>query len=282
MQYLYIGILSILSFAFFLNSENISEKENRYKLIWSDEFNYNGKPDKKIWSYELGDACELPCGCGWGNNEEQYYTGSKKNIRIKDGKLLIEAHESKNKDYNFTSSRIVSKGKVHQKFGKIESKIKLPKGKGIWAAFWMLPVDDSYGGWPKSGEIDIMEFVGFEQDSIFGTVHTEAFNHLKGTQKGASTYVNNLQEGWHIYSVEWNEEKIDFFVDKQKYFSFEKSSEASAEWPFNQPFYIILNLAIGGNWGGSQGIDKSIFPQKMEIDYVRIYEKQNKHTLISK
>ena len=149
----------------------------------------------------------------------------------------------------------------------------LAKGKGTWSAIWMLPTDWKYGNWPKSGEIDIMEHVGYEPDSIYGTVHTQSFNHSIGTQVGKALKVADVYNTYHVYAMEWFEDRIDLFIDDQKYFTFNKSKNGINEWPFDQDFHLMMNLAIGGNWGGKMGIDETIFPATMKIDYVRIFQK---------
>lgn len=128
------------------------------------------------------------------------------------------------------------------------------------------------GGWPRSGEIDIMEHVGYDQGVLWGTVHTQSFNHIKGTQKGDSTLVKDISEAFHVYAIEWREERIDWYLDNMKYHSFENTGNGSDDWPFDHPFYLIFNIAIGGGWGGQQGIANDIFPNRMEIDYVRVYD----------
>jgi len=240
------------------------------KLVWSDEFDYVGSPDPMKWSYDLGDGC--PRICGWGNDEEEFYTNHPMNVRVQNGTLTIEAHHMPNAVQEYTSTRLVTRGLASWKYGRIEVRAKLPRGRGTWPAIWMLPDENTYGGWPRSGEIDIMEHVGYNQDHVHGTVHTQAYNHTKGTQKGKNMIVENASEEFHIYAINWTDEKIEFFIDGKEYFEFPKLSDDPNEWPFDQPFHLILNIAVGGGWGGREGIDDSIWPQAMEIDYVRIYQ----------
>ncbi len=167
---------------------------------------------------------------------------------------------------------LVSKGKGDWKYGRIEVNAKIPHGTGIWPAIWMLPTKWVYGGWPKSGEIDMMEFVGYVPDSLFGSVHTGAFNHAIGTNKTSSIYKTTLSSEFHTYAIEWTPEKIDFFIDDELYHVFENNKSGSEAWPFDEEFHLILNIAVGGNWGGKVGIDETMFPQKIEIDYVRVYQ----------
>ncbi|MCB0640480.1 MAG: glycoside hydrolase family 16 protein, partial [Phaeodactylibacter sp.] len=206
-----------------------------------------------------------------GNNELQAYKKGLENVRIEEGLLVIEAHRTED---SFTSARLVTRGKAPFKFGRIEVRAKLPSGRGTWPAIWMLPEADTYGGWPASGEIDIMEHVGYNPDTIFGTPHTKAFNHMIGTHRSGAIYLPDAETAFHTYAVEWNAQQIDWFVDDTLYHRFAPSARTSAEWPFDHPFYLILNLAVGGNWGGKEGIDDSIWPQQFLIDYVRVYTKK--------
>lgn len=251
------------------SSEKVDLSEGR-TLVWSEEFEIDGLPDSTKWSYDLGDGC--PNICGWGNQEEQYYTDNAKNARVENGQLIIEAHQESIETREYTSARLTTKGKGDWKYGLIEVRAKLQRGVGSWSAIWMLPTEKAYGGWPRSGEIDIMEHVGYNADSIYGTVHTQTYNHTKGTQKGGALLVEDGEAAFHVYGINWTEEKIQFYVDDEIYFTFKNDKATSDEWPFDQPFHLILNTAIGGSWGGSRGIDKESFPQKMEIDYIRVYE----------
>ena len=241
------------------------------ELIWSDEFNYKGRPDSTKWGYDLGDGC--PGACGWGNNEQEYYTSNSNNVRVADGKLIVEAHREAMGNKPYTSTRILSKRKGDWRYGRIEVSAKLPKGKGTWPAIWMLSTDWNYGGWPASGEIDIMEHVGFDPGVIHGTIHTEKYNHGKGTQKEGKITIPDCTETFHTYAVNWREDKMEFFVDDNLYHTVIRDpKEDFTGWPFDQRFHLILNLAVGGNWGGKEGIDKGIFPQRMEVEYVRVYQ----------
>ncbi len=172
-----------------------------------------------------------------------------------------------------TNKLLVATGKGDWLYGKVEVRAKVASGRGIWPAIWMLPTDWEYGGWPRSGEIDIMEHVGYEPDSIYTTVHTETFNHIKNTQIGSATYLPDCETDFKVYGIEWDEEKIDFFIDDQKVFTFTNSGKGVDEWPFDQKFHLILNVAVGGNWGGVKGVDNEMFPASMQIDYVRVYQK---------
>lgn len=232
-------------------------------LIWSDDFNYQGEPNTEKWGYDIG-------GHGWGNNELQNYTNSRLNSFVKDGKLTIKAVKSNG---SWTSARLVTKGKGDWLYGRIEVKAKLPEGRGTWPAVWMLPTDWEYGGWPASGEIDIMEHVGYDFGTVHGTIHTEAYNHSIGTQKGNAINVENVSTGFHVYAIDWTENEIIWYIDGQEYFRFKNQNKTYKEWPFDKRFHLILNIAIGGNWGGAQGIDPNLNEATMEIDYVKVFQK---------
>jgi beta-glucanase (GH16 family) len=241
------------------------------QLVWSDEFRNEGQPDSTKWNYDLGDGC--PNVCGWGNNELEYYTNDSKNVRVENDMLIIEAHHDSLGGKAYTSTRIVSKFKGDWLHGRIEVKAKLPRGKGTWPAIWMLSTDWKYGGWPASGEIDIMEHVGYDPGVIHGTIHTESYNHVKQTQKEGKITIADAQDAFHVYAIDWTENKMDFYVDEKLYHTVIKgANDTFKEWPFDQRFHLIMNVAVGGNWGGAKGIDDSIWPQKMEVDYVRVYQ----------
>lgn len=258
-----IRIAVLLFFAWPLSAQN-----KQWKLVWSDEFNYTGLPDSTKWNYDVG-------GHGWGNNELQYYTkADTNNAVVKKGTLLITALKQSKENNRYTSARLVTKYKGDWLYGRIEVKAKLPAGRGMWPAIWMLPTDWKYGGWPESGEIDIMENVGFMPDSVFSSVHTKSFNHAIHTQKTKGLYFNDLATGFHLYAIEWTKDKIDFFVDKNLFFSFKNTGKGFEEWPFDKRFHLILNIAAGGNWGAAKGIDETITVALMEVDYVRVYQQK--------
>ncbi|WP_221390744.1 family 16 glycosylhydrolase [Dyadobacter sp. NIV53] len=235
--------------------------------VWQDEFDYSGKPDVKKWSYDLG-------GDGWGNNELQNYTDKQENAHVENGKLIIEAIKEQSGKNKYSSARLVSLGKGDFRYGKFEIKAKLPTGRGTWPAIWMLASNNTYGnkGWPDNGEIDIMEHVGFDQNNIHGNIHTKAFNHSIGTNKGNNTIINTASTEFHIYTCEWTPDYVALSADGNEYFRFNKEPVYQwQQWPFDKSFHLLLNMAVGGNWGGQKGVDDSIFPQKMEVDYVRVY-----------
>ena len=253
-----------------------------WKLVWSDEFDTPGQPDPAKWGYEEGFI---------RNNERQYYTRDRReNARVENGMLVIEARKerfklpsdkshskrSKGREYaEYTSASLTTLNKASWTYGRIEVRAKLPTGRGTWPAIWTLGTDKRQLGWPACGEIDIMENVGFDPDLIHGNIHTKSYNHVQHTNKGSKITIAKPYQDFHVYAVEWRPDRIDFFVDKTKYFTFTNEEKGDAAWPYDKPQYLILNIAIGGDWGGQKGIDDSIFPQRMYIDYVRVYQEQN-------
>jgi beta-glucanase (GH16 family) len=244
----------------------------KWRLVWSDEFNYVGLPDPTKWDYDVG-------GHGWGNKELQFYTARRKeNARVENGHLVIEARREQWQKREYTSARLASRGKGDWTYGRFEVSARLPSGRGTWPAIWMLPTSWTYGGWPNSGEIDIMEHVGFDPDVVHTSVHTSAYNHKIGTQKTATLKLAGSRTGFNVYAVEWTPEEIRGFVNDQQLFTFrnERLTKPDADyrqWPFDKPFHLLLNLAVGGDWGGQKGVDETIWPQRMEVDYVRVYQK---------
>lgn len=250
-------------------TQNTKGKE--WKLVWSDEFNSSGIPDTSKWTYDFGNW-------GWGNNELQYYTEFRtENARQENGNLIIEARKN-DIGQEWTSARLTTRGKVGFIYGKIEFKAKVPSGVGTWTAGWTL--GDSYRdeiSWPYCGEIDIMECVGKEIDNDTGdginhaSCHTRAYYFKQGNHLTSVLPVKNMSGEYHTYSIEWYENKIDAFVDGEKYYTYDKTAN-ELEWPFNNPQNIIVNLAMGGGMGGS--IDENITSQKLFVDYVRVFELQ--------
>ncbi|MEM8566073.1 MAG: glycoside hydrolase family 16 protein [Bacteroidota bacterium] len=265
------GFLILGSIAYVYAFADVNDTD--YQLVWSDEFNYEGQPDKAKWSFDLGDGC--PNICGWGNNELQYYTSRPDNAVVKDGRLVISLRNEKIGGKKYSSARLVTKGKGDWKYGRFVIRAKLPRALGTWPAIWMLPTDWKYGGWPKSGEIDIMENVGYNPEFIVGAAHTESYNGMYGTHKNDSIHIPDSNSAFHEYKLEWTPDEYSVFVDDEKYFTFRNEKKTTNEWPFDQRFHLIINIAFGGNWGGAKGVDPSGLPQQMEIDYVRVYQRGN-------
>lgn len=236
-----------------------------WQLVWSDEFDYQGLPDPHRWGYETGYV---------RNNEAQYYTpGRSGNARVEGGELIIEARRDNWEGHEYTSASLTTRGKAAWTYGRIEARIKIPTGNGMWPAFWTLGTNIGEVGWATCGEIDILENVGFDPNRVYGNIHTEAYNHSIGTGKGHSIVVEEPYNRYYTYAIEWYGDRIDFFVDSVKHFTFENEETGEAAWPFDKDQYLILNVAVGGSWGGQQGIDTTIFPQRMYVDYVRVYQR---------
>lgn len=266
--------LSMIRFALFplvsilCLSVSLAAKAENWKLVWADEFNYTGLPDSTKWGYDVG-------GHGWGNDESQYYTAKRlENARVENGSLIIEARKEQMQGKEYSSARLITKGKGDWKYGRFEIKARLPKGRGTWPAIWMLPTVWSYGngGWPDNGEIDIMEHVGFHQGFVHGSIHCHSYYWKINTQKTDTILVPDVSETFHIYSIEWSADSIKMFVDNTLFFTAVNDKSGWQGWPFDKEFHLLLNVAIGGAWGGVKGIDDTVFPQKMEIDYVRVYQ----------
>ena len=232
--------------------------------VWEDDFNTGTVPDPSKWTYETG-------GSGWGNNELQYYTNGD-NVSLTGGNLVITAKNQSFSGSNYTSTRMITKGKGDWLYGRFEVRAKLPKGRGTWPAIWMLSSENAYGTWPASGEIDIMEHVGFDPNRVHCSVHTSAYNHTLNTQKTASQVVAGATDDFHIYRVDWTPYAVRGFIDGTEYFEFTNENKGSTFWPFNKRFHLIMNIAVGGNWGGAQGVDNTVFPASMEVDYVKVFK----------
>ena len=241
-----------------------------WELAWADEFNYTGLPDTNSWNYDVG-------GHGWGNQEKQYYTKSRtENARVENGVLIIEARKEPMDTNQYTSARLITRGKKEWLYGRFEIRAKLPRGIGTWPAIWMLAAKQSYGDsyWPHNGEIDIMEHVGFNQGFIHASTHSLKYYWQIGTQRTDTVFARDVSDAFHNYIMEWYPEKIVVYMDDRLYFTSTNDNTGWEAWPFDKPFYLILNIAVGGAWGGQKGIDDSIWPQRMEVDYVRVYKKK--------
>lgn len=258
----------IAAFCWSCSPKNIDKtKAPDLKLVWSDEFNYSGRPDTGKWAYDIG-------GHGWGNQELQYYTDRSENVRADGGKLIIEARKEDFKGSNYTSCRLVTRGKAEWRYGRFEIRAKLPQGLGTWPAIWMLAARQHYGDeyWPHNGEIDIMEHVGYDQGFVHSSIHTKAFYHSIGTQKTAKVLIPTASTEFHTYRIDWTRDAITAYVDDKLYFTFANDGQGWEHWPYDQPFYLLLNIAFGGGWGGAKGIDPGVLPQRMEVDWVRVWQ----------
>ena len=240
-----------------------------YTLFWSDEFNGSAL-DVSAWSNESGDGC--PGLCNWGNNELQYYTSPPNNLFFQDGKMIIEAKAESFGGKNYTSARIKTQHKKSFQFGRIDVRAIMPKGKGLWPAFWLLPQDNVYGGWPKSGEIDMMELVGHEPSKVSGTLHYGPGPNSIYISRNYFLPASDFNDQFHVFSIEWSQDQIKWYVDDNLYSTINKTDIGANIYPFNEKFYFIINLSVGGNLPGAPDAS-TIFPQWLIIDYVRVYQK---------
>ena len=259
--------------------------DDTWSMIWNDEFDYSGAPDAGKWNYDIWPAKKV-------NDEDQTYTDRLKNVRVENDMLVIQAHREDYKNAKFTSGRIHTVGKADLLYGRVEVKAKLPAGKGTWPAIWMLPSDpfryakdcdentdwqgnENCSAWPNSGEIDIMEHVGYDMNTVHGTVHTKAYYWVNGEQRKSSVAANKVDQEFHVYAMEWSPDRIDVFYDGSLYFTYLNQGLGWEAWPYDHPFHLILNVAVGGGWGGAGGpTDEKAFPTKMLVDYVRMYKRE--------
>ena len=255
-----------------------------WELVWNDEFDGDAIDDQK-WN-------KLLWRPGWVNNELQAYTDRDTNVFVQDDNLVIRAliepgffgtdYTGTSYTADYTSGRLNTAGKGEWTYGRFDTRAKLPKGIGSWPAIWMLGSNISAVGWPHCGEIDIMEHVGFDEGNIHASIHTTDYNHVNGTQKSGQVIIPTATDSFHVYSLEWDSTYIRYLVDDEPYFFIYNDSNGDEDkWPFNKPQYIILNLAVGGDWGGAEGIDPSVFPMEMKVDYVRVFEKSENSTNVN-
>jgi len=245
-----------------------------YRLVWADEFDTDGLPDPSRWSYDT-----MSNRSGWANEERQYYAAARReNSRVENGVLIIEARRERTRAFkdtggqHYTSARLVTSGHMSWTYGFFEIRAKLPCGRGTWPAIWML-ADAPVINWPDIGEIDIMEHVGFDPGVVHGTIHTKAYNHVIDTARGDQMTIADACAEFHRYQLTWTPDRISIGADDKSYFQFDHEVNGGHDvWPFDAPQYLILNIAVGGTWGGSKGVDNSAFPARMEVDYVRVYQ----------
>lgn len=240
------------------------------EITMQDEFTTEGAPNSSIWGYDLGTG-NSDTGAGWGNNELQFYTDRTENVKVENGYLLITA---KKEDYNgssYTSARLTTKGLFDQAYGRFEARIRLPYGQGIWPAFWLLGANIDEVGWPKCGEIDIMEYRGQEPTKVLGTVHGPGYSGGTSITKSYNLFNDRFDTGFHIFGIEWGPEYINYYIDDVLYNQI-TPADVTGEWVFDHPFYIIINLAVGGDFVGAPN-SQTVFPQTMLVDYVRVYKK---------
>jgi beta-glucanase (GH16 family) len=245
----------------------LADGQVSWKLVWADEFDQidGSPPDSTKWAYDSGAG-------GWGNNELEYYTARTNNARVEGGQLVIEARREKYSGSSYTSARLKTQEKVSWTYGRIEARVKLPHGQGIWPAFWTLGTNITSAGWPGCGEIDIMENIGREPALVHGTAHGPGYSGGGGIGVSYSLPGGvRIADDFHVYAVEWTTNQIKWFVDGLQYFSVTPSSLPSGKtWVFDRPQFLLLNLAVGGNWPGNPD-STTTFPQRMLVDYVRVY-----------
>lgn len=266
MKQIIIGISALLATTQYTQGQTFESVPS-----WSEEFNYEGKPDSSKWSFDYGTGEN-----GWGNNELQYYVNTPQNIAVNNGILQIHAIHEPTNEMAYSSSKIKTLGKKGFKYGRIEVAAKVPRQVGTWPAVWMMPVHNVYGGWPKSGEIDIVEHVGYDPNQLHITVHTLDYNGMNNNQKGSNTHVERAISHFNIYRIDWTEEGIIGYINDKKVYEYLNNGKGYASWPFDQEFYLIVNLAVGGNWGGRQGVENETFPATFEVDYIRYYPLKSK------
>lgn len=257
-----LGIIIVFIFNLLSISCQHQNQAEKWELAWAEEFDYNGKPDAGYWGYEKGHI---------RNHELQYYTDKLDNVTVGGGICTITA-KLEGPD-SVTSASINTLGKYDILYGRTEVRAKVPSALGTWPAIWLLGTNRSEAGWPACGEIDIMEHVGYDPDLIHANIHTETYNHVKGTNKGNTITVEDPSAGFHIYALEWYKDHMDFFYDDSLYFTYQNDMEGNPNtWPFDKPHYLLINLAYGGSWGGRQGVDTTLLPLTFAIDYVRHYK----------
>ncbi len=237
------------------------------QLVWADEFNTNGAPDSSKWNFEIGDGC--PNLCGWGNAESQYYTDRADNVTVEDGLLKITAKKESYQGSDYTSTRMITKDKYEFTYGKVEIKAKLPEGGGTWPAIWLLGANIDTVGWPGCGEIDIMEHWGHNPSKVSSPTHTPSCSGGCGNTMVGETTVSDFATEFHVYGLEWTEEELRFYLDDTLLYTYNPAVKNSETWPFNNPQFFILNIAMGGSWFA---IDPSFTASTMEIDYIRVYQ----------
>lgn len=268
------SLIKIVSIPFIalllLTITNCSKNEtqtvaNFTNLVMSEEFDTEGAPNNALWNYEIGTGNN-----GWGNNELQYYTDRTENIKVENGYLLISANKEDYNGSSYTSSRITTQGLFEQTHGRFEARIRVPYGKGLWPAFWLLGSDCETNIWPQCGEIDIMEYLGDNPDTVFGSVHGPGYSAGDAVTKEYTLENDRFDTGFHVFGIEWTPDYINYYVDDVLYQQI-TPADVPGEWVFNNPFYIILNVAVGGNFPGAPN-SETVFPQTMLVDYVRVYQ----------
>ncbi|EIP98224.1 beta-glucanase/beta-glucan synthetase [Opitutaceae bacterium TAV1] len=245
-------------------TEDRNKTENGYVLVWNDEFDLAGAPDPVKWGYETGARLR--------NDEAQFYTTRPENVRVENGCLVIEARKEDWQGARYTSASVTTRDTAPLLYGWIGIRAKIPGGRGLWPALWLLGYNNDKVWWPEIGEIDMMEHVGCEPESLYFTFHTLRNNHAKKNETQAHLSVRNIHDDFHLYTLDWTPQSVALSFDGREVLRMDRSGDTLAEWPFSQPLYLIMNVAVGGQWGGMKGIDDTVFPRRMLIDYVRVYK----------
>ncbi len=237
------------------------------RLVFADEFDRDGLPDPARWDYEEGRV---------RNGELQHYTRARAaNARVENGVLVLQAHREAFAGAAYTAASVITKGRAAFRHARIEVRAKLPRGRGVWPAIWLLGSDFEAVGWPRCGEIDVMEFVGHEPGVVHANVHSDAMNHLRGNGRGTRIPLATASDAFHVYGVAWDARTMVFTLDGAPTFTVVNDGTGPSSWPFDGAFYLLLNFAVGGSWGGQQGVDESVFPQRFEIDWVRVFARDD-------
>ncbi len=249
------------------NTDETQDVTTITNLVMSDEFDTEGAPNSAIWTYDIGRG---PNGDGWGNQELQYYTDRTENVKVENGFLLITAKEETFEGAQYTSARLITEGLFEQQYGRFEARIRLPYGKGLWPAFWLLGNDCDENIWPQCGEIDIMEYLGDSPNVVFGSAHGPGYSAGEAETKEFTLDSDRFDTGFHIFGIEWGPNYINYYVDDKLYNQI-TPEDVPGEWVFDHPFYIIMNVAVGGSFPGSPN-EETVFPETMVVDYVRVYK----------
>lgn len=263
----------LISVGLSCNTDDTQEVATLNNLVVADEFDVEGVPNSAIWNFDIGNG---PNGDGWGNQELQYYTSRPENVTVQNGFLLITAREESFEGSSYTSARLLTKGLVEQQYGRFEARMRLPYGQGMWPAFWMLGADIDTNPWPGAGEIDIMEYRGQEPTIVLGSVHGPSYcgNELICDEPAESEKYqlqnDRFDTGFHVFGIEWGPGFVNYYVDDVLYNQI-TPADVPGEWVFDKPFYVLINLAVGGSFVGPPN-DETVFPQTMLVDYVRIYQ----------
>lgn len=266
-KYSIVAVIAIVSTSSFIGC-SYSEEQTVAKLntlVKQDEFDVDGAPDPTLWTYDIGTGTN-----GWGNNELQYYTDRPENVVVQNGYLIITADRESYNGSSYTSARIKTQGLFSQKYGRFEARMRLPYGQGMWPAFWLLGDNIDTVGWPMCGEIDVMEYRGQEPTIIHGSVHGPGYSAGNAITKAFNLNNDRFDTGFHVFGIEWGPDYINYYVDDKLYNQI-TPEDVTGEWVLDNPFFIIINLAVGGDYVGPPN-SQTQFPQRMLVDYVRVYQ----------